>query len=248
MATGQSRHIRVVGVVFVGFYNYAIGKVFHIVYSIPESVISQTKFLLYDYLMKAKPILFIDFDGTICFDKYWRSLPKDKFDQMQSFMFGEDKTLVNDWMRGKYTAEEINQLVAEKIDMSFEKLWELFVLDCKTMEVSREILEKLSAIRDKYTVILITGNMDSFTRFTVPVLQLEKYFDYINNSFFETKLKDDDNGSLFTKYAKSLGVSLNKCILIDNSQKACESFRALGGTAYFITPEHGIMMYLENLS
>src|SRR5271154_2261777 len=97
----------------------------------------------------SKPILFVDFDGTICFDKYWRSLPPEKYNQIQEFVFGQDKTLLNDWMRGVYTAEEINELVAEKIDIPFEELWKLFVRDCETMQVSKEILEKLSALRNK---------------------------------------------------------------------------------------------------
>ena len=36
-------------------------------------------------------------------------------------------------MRGKHTAEEINQIISEKIGIPFEKLWTVFVEDCKTM-------------------------------------------------------------------------------------------------------------------
>ncbi|MEK7192785.1 MAG: hypothetical protein AAB682_01485 [Patescibacteria group bacterium] len=35
------------------------------------------------------------------------------------------------------------------------------------------MLKKLEALRDKYVVVLITSNMDSFTRFTVPALSLD---------------------------------------------------------------------------
>ena len=83
-------------------------------------------------------------------------------------------------MRGKKTSEEINVLVAKKINMPFTELWEIFVQDCTTMHVSIEILEKISSLQDKFRIILVTGNMDSFTRFTVPTLHLEDYFDYIN--------------------------------------------------------------------
>jgi FMN phosphatase YigB (HAD superfamily) len=150
-------------------------------------------------------------------------------------------------MRGKYTAEEINNLVAERIGMSFEELWKLFVADCTTMQVSGTILGKLSSLRSKYVVILITGNMDSFSRFTVPALHLDEYFDHINNSFFEGKLKDDEKGAVFAKYADTLRTALERCFLIDDSARACESFKALGGTAYRITPERNIMSYLEKM-
>ena len=127
---------------------------------------------------KSKPILFCDFDGVLCWERYWRSLPSVEHEKMQELLFRNDTTIVNDWMRGKYSAEEINQLVARKIGMPFEKLWNIFVEDCKTMQVSKDILKKLRAFRKYYIVILITGNMDSFTRFTHPALMLENYFDY----------------------------------------------------------------------
>ncbi|MFA6404422.1 MAG: hypothetical protein WCW03_00210 [Candidatus Paceibacterota bacterium] len=198
--------------------------------------------------MKSKPIIFVDFDGTICFDKYWRSLSPRDFEVVQSFIFGKESTLVNDWMRGKYTAEEVNSMLADKIGMPFMKLWELFVRDCETMHIHEDVLNKLNSLRTKYTVILITGNMDSFTRFTVPSLHLDRYFDHINNSFFAGKLKEDSKGVLFTEYATSLNVPINECFLIDNSPKACMSFVNLGGTSYQITPENDITYFLEKLS
>lgn len=194
--------------------------------------------------MERKPIIFIDFDGTICWDRYWRSLPAEKMEVIQGFLFGEDKTLLNDWMRGEYSAEEINHMVAEKLEMPYEELWQLFVKDCETMCVPEEILSRINSLREKYIVILTTGNMDSFSRFTVPALQLDKYFDHINNSFFAGKLKDDNKGELFQEYAKAFGVNLNDCFLIDNSPKACTTFEAMGGKALLITPENGIMDYL----
>ncbi len=80
-----------------------------------------------------KPILFCDFDGVLCHDRYWRSLPPREHEKVQDLLFREDTTLVNNWMRGKHTAEEINQIISEKIGIPFEKLWTVFVEDCKTM-------------------------------------------------------------------------------------------------------------------
>jgi len=198
--------------------------------------------------MNPKPILFVDFDGTICFDKYWRSLPLEKYDQIQNFIFGEDKTILNSWMKGEYTAEEINKIVADKIDIPYEELWGLFMLDCNTMQVPPEILEKLNSLRKKYVVILITGNMDSFTRFTVPSLHLDTFFDHINNSFFHKSFKDDNGGKIFVEYADALVVPIGNCILMDNSVKTCEIFTVLGGKACLITPEQDIMSYLDDLA
>lgn len=75
-------------------------------------------------------------------------------------------------MKGKYTAEQVNEKIAQEIGMPYEEVWQLFVNDCSTMRVPQEILEQLSSLRSRYTVILMTGNMDSFSRFTVPALGL----------------------------------------------------------------------------
>lgn len=194
-----------------------------------------------------KPLLFVDFDGTICFERYWRSLPSDQYRKVQELLFGEDKTRVNDWMRGKYTAEEINQWMAKQIGIPYEELWQLFVNDCGTMKVSKHTLEKLSALRDRYTVVLMTGNMDSFSRFTATTLELERYFDYISNSFNEGKHKTDNDGEIFVEYAKKYGVPLSECVVIDDSPNVCAVFEQLGGTAYRVSPERNIESYLSQL-
>lgn len=179
-----------------------------------------------------KPILIVDFDGTICTHRYWRSVSPEINTQIQTLMFGQDTKIVHDWMRGKYTAEEINTYVAEKLSLDYQELWELFVIDCQTMFVPQEILNVVNSLRNKYITILMTGNMDSFSRFTVPSLKLDQYFDYISNSYEEGKHKTDDEGSLFTDWAKKLEVPIETCALIDDNNNCCEVFSKLGGVAY----------------
>lgn len=173
--------------------------------------------------------LFIDFDGTICTDRYWRNVPSETNVRIQSLLFENDTTMVHDWMRGKYTAEEINEHVAKELSLNYPELWQAFVSDCQTMYVPKEILEMVQALRDRFTTVLMTGNMDSFSRFTVPALQLGTYFDYISNSYEEGKHKTDDNGSLFTDWAEKLEIPIEGCILIDDNQHCCETFSGLGG-------------------
>lgn len=195
-----------------------------------------------------KPILFCDFDGTICHDLYWRSLPAEQYKKVQQLLFQGDTMRVNDWMRGKYTAEEINRFVAKEIGMSYEELWSVFENDCKTAHVSEVTLQKLSALRDRYIVLLITGNMDSFSRFTVPALQLEQYFDHISNSYYEEKHKADNDGELFVEYAEKWGVPISDCVVIDDSPRVCAIFEALGGRVCRITPERDIDFHLATPS
>lgn len=194
-----------------------------------------------------KPIIFCDFDGVLCHDRYWRSLPPNEHEKVQKLLFGVDNTLVGDWMRGKYTAEEINTIVSEKTGISFEKLWSIFLNDCKTMYVSKEILEKLGSLRNRYIVILMTDNMDSFTRFTSPLLGLDSYFDYICNSFYENLLKTDSDGEIYIKCAQKFNVSIEDCIVLDDSKKVCEVIKKLGATHYLIAKNENIGCLLKKL-
>ena len=194
-----------------------------------------------------KPILFIDFDGTICHDRYWHSLSSNQNQQLQELLFQNNKEMVNDWMRGKYTAEEVNQFVAHNLKISYKTLWKNFVKDCETVRVSQEVLNKIKSLSGKYNTILITGNMDSFTRFTVPALNLNKYFDLISNSYYEEKHKTDEGGKLFIKYIDRFNANVRECIIIDDSKKVCSVFNNLGGTTCLIDLEKDIEFYLSNL-
>ncbi|MCB9815735.1 hypothetical protein H6785_04125 [Candidatus Nomurabacteria bacterium] len=181
--------------------------------------------------MTKEKSLYIDFDGTLTNDRYWRSLPTDKHTKIQNLLFGENRPMVGDWMRGKYTAEEINKYASEKIDVPYEELWEVFVADCKSIKVEQSLLESIDRLRSKYVVVLMTGNMDSFTRFTVPSLKLENYFDYISNSYYEKIHKTDNGGELFTIWSNKLRIPLSESVLIDDQQKVCSVFSNLGGIA-----------------
>jgi phosphoglycolate phosphatase-like HAD superfamily hydrolase len=188
--------------------------------------------------------LFVDFDGTICHDRFWRSLNSAENSQIQDFLFSGNNSIVVDWMRGAYTSEQINELVAKETGLDYEYLWTTFVHDCKTMIVQPEILNQINEVRNKFHVVLITGNMDCFSRFTVPALQLDQYFDVIVNSFNESQLKTDDNGSSFIKYVKG---SIQDAILIEDSEKSCELFKGLGGNAYKVINREDTLKHLQNL-
>ena len=86
--------------------------------------------------------------------------------------------------------------------------------------------------------------MDSFDRFTVPTLKLASYFDVIVNSYTEGQLKTENNGESFLTYLKGL---ISDAILIDDSQKSCEVFAQVGGTAFQVIRENPATYYLQNL-
>ena len=137
-----------------------------------------------------KPILFIDFDGTLCHDKFWKSIDPSSFAQIQNFLFSGDKSVVRDWMKGDYSSEDINRLIANELNIPFEKIWKDFIYDCENMTISRDILKRIKKLRRNFETILITDNMDCFTRFTAPAKNLHLFFDRIVNSSENKKFKE----------------------------------------------------------
>lgn len=191
-----------------------------------------------------KPILFSDFHGVLSSDVFWKSLPRDTFNTVEQFVFQKNLPLVEDWMTGKTSSEEVNQIVANHIGMPFEDLWKIFVRDCESMEVSKESLDLIHRLRDQYVTILITVNMDSFTRFTAPALGLDQYFDRIVNSSDEGMGKVDNEGELFLKYTSLYNAPIEDSRMYDDSLEVCEVFQRLGGSAYLVTPHKRLEQYL----
>lgn len=86
--------------------------------------------------------------------------------------------------------------------------------------------------------------MDCFSRFTVPALALNSYFDLTINSADEGQLKTDNSGETFMKYVQG---DIKASILIEDSPKTCAVFTALGGTAQQVTVDRSARSYLEEL-
>ena len=194
-----------------------------------------------------KSALFVDFDGTLCHDKFWRSLEPALQEKIQEYLFGVDQEIVNDWMRGVYTSEDIHQKLVEDLKINYEFLWNIFVEDCRTMFVEKSVLGKIAKLRDRYITVLITDNMDCFDRFTIPTLGLDAHFDLIVNSYNEKTSKNDNDGKLFLGVAQRAGVALSESILIDNSRKTCEIFQKLGGRPFLVTEEKPLAFWLDQV-
>lgn len=186
-----------------------------------------------------KPILFVDFDGTLCHDRFWKSLEPLYKEKIQQYLFIKNKELVRDWMKGNYSSEEINKLLAEELNLKYQYLWNIFVSDCKNMVVSKFELEKIKSLSTTYYTILLTDNMDCFDRFTVPSLGLKRYFDEIISSHNLKKSKID----IISQYKEKIP----KSILIDNSPNVCKTFKELGGKSFLVTETCPLDYWLDTL-
>jgi len=191
--------------------------------------------------------LFVDFDGVLCRNKYWLSLPPLLQEIIQELLFRNDIEMTENWMRGKHTSEEINDFLAPRLGMDPAELWKIFVRDCENLFVDTETLERLRSLRARYYVALVTGNMDSFSRFTVPSMDLSKYFDKISNSFYEGMLKTDNGGEIFLRLCSEIGTGVERALLIDDSERVCEVFGKLGGHPLRVIGEKDINYHLDRI-
>lgn len=189
--------------------------------------------------------LFIDFDGTLCHDRFWQSLPAEDLYKVQTKLFQENFLMVIDWMLGKYSSEEVNRFIATETSLSYNKLWSAFLHDCSNMHIESGVLDLVSDLRSEYYTVLITDNMDSFDRFTVPALNLTKYFDTIVNSYNEGAIKRDHHGLLFTKYING---DISQSILLENNLDNCELFRKLGGISLYVSAQKNLKEHLIDIS
>lgn len=197
--------------------------------------------------MTSKGILFIDFHGTLCHDLFWRSLEPQHQTKIKQYLFVDNDHLIKEWMLGRHSSEDINKLLARDLDLSYDLLWRAFVRDCQTMNIESEVLRLIQSLRNSFRVIMLTDNMDSLNRFTVPALDLDFYFDDIVNSYHTGLLKHDNRGEIFTRLLSSHGASLDNSYLIDDSPKVCEIFNSLGGQSLRVTAESPILDHLRSI-
>ncbi len=194
-----------------------------------------------------KPLLLVDYDGTLCFDRFWQTLEPALFARIQELLFTPQNPRLEQWMRGQLTSEQINSWLADNIPTSFEQLWAVFVHDCKKMRVSEAALTHLATLRARFTTILLTDNMDCFTRFTVPELRLHAHFDHILNSADHGMMKRDNEGELFQRLAKEHRTEMSRVWLIDNSSSTCEQVNRLGGKGCLVTTQQPVEVWLAKL-
>ncbi len=206
------------------------------------------------FMIKTKNILFVDFNGVVSYNPFWVSLrdPNHELhlfnDAIEKYLFKDNVSIVMDWMLGKYTAEQIHEILEREVGVPYEKLFPIFCEECKTIDISAKVLERIQKLRDFYYCILITDNMDSFERFTLennPILK--DSFDKIDNSYVMGRFKKSDDGLYFRDRIAEQGAIIENCILIDDSKNNCALFESLGGKIHTTKNEDAAVAALDSI-
>jgi FMN phosphatase YigB (HAD superfamily) len=168
---------------------------------------------------KNERIVFFDWDGTLSIGKFWNGIEENEYGLINSWLFGSNKEIVKAWMIGKYSAEDVCEKIAQGTDLDFEFIFTNLKISCQNMElISPGVLGLIDQVKQKNILVgIATDNMDTFTRFTVPSLNLNNHFDIILNSFDLKKSKRTAQ-KFFGKYLSEMDINPSECILIDDSE------------------------------
>ncbi|HUD44933.1 MAG TPA: HAD hydrolase-like protein [Patescibacteria group bacterium] len=210
--------------------------------------------------MKKYSTIFLDWSGTLSNSYFWghwqnKAHPNYvSFNLIQQILFHDlwDE-FGDDWMRGKYSSEEIITRVAKEIKHDYKFLFNEFVNSCKEMTFSsndiNDLLIKLK--RQNKKIVIATDNMDSFTRWTIPSMELTDLFDDILNSFDLKLLKEDTDkegrSMFFENYINNHQVKRENCVLIDDSKDLEEIVQKSGMDYLQVTNQKPLSYHLKNL-
>ncbi len=171
--------------------------------------------------MKYK-VVFLDWYGTLSTSKFWGHLERSIHDKIETSLFGNLK-IADSWMRGEFLTENVIEKLAEDTKLGYEMLLTEFVKSCESMKFISDDTDKLVLkLRKKgVKVFIATDNMDSFTRWTVPAMKLDKIFDGVLNSHNLKALKKDfkaEKSLFFEKFLKDNKIKPGESIIIDDAE------------------------------
>ena len=196
--------------------------------------------------MKTK-ILFLDWYGTLSAELFWPKIKKDDpklSKRIEDVLFNYPSELIKQWMLGIVSTETVCDIIAKHDASTSEMLFDALVESCTGMHVDQNIIEMVQELRDDYHIVLVTDNMDCFSRFTVPQTGITEWTDAIFNSSDLKRFKTDEQGKTFLDAARDLHVPFHQTICIDDSSMTCDVVRSLGGIAIQTT---GVERTLEIL-
>ncbi|MCB9191190.1 MAG: hypothetical protein H6603_01050 [Flavobacteriales bacterium] len=196
-------------------------------------------------------ILFLDWHDTVSADKFFLSLHTSKAEDdrklgeaIESLLFKESGDYLMDWMRGDLTSEQVIMYVSKKLNIDYNWLWSVFVADCKKMSIQTHVKRRLTHLREYYYLVLVTGNMDCFNRFTVPEQKLELLFDEIINSYDLGYFKNEYGGQVFKDVIHNKNVpSIYGCYLLEDNPNVCKVFKEIGGVSYNVNIANQKLVY-----
>jgi FMN phosphatase YigB (HAD superfamily) len=199
--------------------------------------------------------IFIDWHGTLSTSLFWGHRPE--LAPLSALLFspeGKHCGLIEPWVRGALTSEEVVQLVAHDANVAYDIALNELITSCQGMVlVASEVLNLVASLREQGTkVVIATDNMDTFCRWTAPSLGLDQHFDDIlcSAELRALKWEADATGSspFFGQLLAREGIGPGESILLDDNAAIEAHIRAFGIDFHQITPDSGLVKALRDLN
>ena len=189
--------------------------------------------------IKLPKVIFIDWYKTLSNDLFWSHLTsknnpyRQYHHKITQYLFVKNKTIINPWMRGEYTSEDISQKISQAIKLDKKIILHELALSCKNMSfVSPQIPKLIKSIQQRGTkVVIATDNMDTFRSYTIPGMNLANIFDDFLISCELKCLKNDFKGKkilFFDNFLKSNQLSFSDVVLLDDWLDKTGTYDKLG--------------------
>ena len=188
---------------------------------------------------KQPKVIFVDWNGTLSNSKFWEQLNDPVHDlhklhsQLETWLFKEHYSLVDDWMLGKTSAEEICERIGEGINKKPQEIFRELTVSCKNMKLCDSripgILKRLKVAGIE--IAIASDNMDVFRRFTIPALKLNQIFDgfLLSNEIGSYKYEARERKlPFFDNYLKTRKASYEDVVLLDDSEEKTGTFKNSG--------------------
>lgn len=193
-----------------------------------------------------KRIIIFDFNGTLSSDVFWSTLTTENRDAIQEFLFKENDELVNEWMLGNFSSEDVCKILSHRIHIEYSIVYRSLVDSCNSMRIRPEIMRGIQKLRSYCLVFIVTNNMDCFSRFFVPHKKLRTKFDGIYNSADYGVFKQSDGG-LFDILMKDNSSKYENSILVDDSIEVARFFTLRGGSVEIATSGVEYSRHIKNI-
>lgn len=204
-------------------------------------------------------VLFIDWHKTLSYSFFWSQLsekdhPYNNYHHIiNQWLFEKNIHLIENWMKGLFNTEQICQKISTENNLNEQIIYNALKESSEKMKLcSPRIVDIIKNIRQQgISVIIATDNMDTFRKFTIKSLGLDKIFDdfLISNELGVLKYEVENNAiPFFDNFLKANNLRYEDVILLDDSEEKSGIYEKLGFKIYLVKNTEELINYLEKFT
>ena len=203
----------------------------------------------------AYKVIFIDWFRTLSSSLFFVAEDEESIGVCSYFRrktFQNNEEMIEKWLLGKVSKKDVIAAFA-KDDEEYKMALKMLKKSCEDMKFDRAcFIPLIQEIRKKgIKVVIATDNMDVFTDYVVPALNLDKYFDaIISSNMCGFKKMDIKSNRLifFDNFLKNNNIKYNQALMIDDSFQTLISCQKCGLPVYPIKSPEDVEYILRRLA